>query len=331
LFAVRTPTALVEDLGTEFGVEVAEGGETASHVFQGQVRVMVAGAGDVGRGTGDENENPKSQNPNQQILLSAGQSARVVPGENASVLRIDRPSVATPEYVRQLPRSIVLAWFRLGEDDPDAKAGTPANRETREHRGRCRLEKRGNPRYGDDAAPRAGTLSMRFSGAEGECFTATNVHCAVRDNFVLEAWVKVNRLFDRSQLIVHNGHSDRNGFGIIVKDGRWQGMLGGIRFVDSGVDCRPGQWVHLALVCQRGTTQMWIDGRPVGEPSRGWPVVPDGMFLVGGNPENPMDAFDGAVDEVRLSAFVGQMQPKTLLFHQAEHSQEASKVSPIGE
>jgi hypothetical protein len=39
-FVVRTPTALVTDLGTEFGVEVAKSGETTSHVFRGSIRVQ---------------------------------------------------------------------------------------------------------------------------------------------------------------------------------------------------------------------------------------------------------------------------------------------------
>ena len=38
-FAVRTPTAVVTDLGTEFGVEVDEKGFTKSHVFRGTVEV----------------------------------------------------------------------------------------------------------------------------------------------------------------------------------------------------------------------------------------------------------------------------------------------------
>ena len=44
LFAVRTPTATVTDLGTEFGVEVANRGPRP-HVFRGSVRVQAAGDG----------------------------------------------------------------------------------------------------------------------------------------------------------------------------------------------------------------------------------------------------------------------------------------------
>ena len=38
-FVVRTPTATVTDLGTEFGVEVDKSGRTTSHVFRGRVEV----------------------------------------------------------------------------------------------------------------------------------------------------------------------------------------------------------------------------------------------------------------------------------------------------
>jgi hypothetical protein len=44
LFAIRTPAAIVTDLGTEFGVEVDKHGRTTSHVFRGSVRLEVASA-----------------------------------------------------------------------------------------------------------------------------------------------------------------------------------------------------------------------------------------------------------------------------------------------
>jgi hypothetical protein len=40
-FAVRTPTAVVTDLGTEFGVEVDKNGHTTSHVFRGVIKMDV--------------------------------------------------------------------------------------------------------------------------------------------------------------------------------------------------------------------------------------------------------------------------------------------------
>ena len=40
LFSVRTPTAVVTDLGTEFGVEVGRDGHTVSHVYRGSVQLQ---------------------------------------------------------------------------------------------------------------------------------------------------------------------------------------------------------------------------------------------------------------------------------------------------
>jgi hypothetical protein len=65
LFAVRTPTAVVTDLGTEFGVEVSENGETQSHVFRGSVQLQQTG---VAEG---------SESPENTIVLHANEAAHV--------------------------------------------------------------------------------------------------------------------------------------------------------------------------------------------------------------------------------------------------------------
>ena len=58
-FCVRTPTAIVTDLGTEFGVEVSKAGHTTSHVFRGVVRVELVAVDGKAQGSGQvlrENE-----------------------------------------------------------------------------------------------------------------------------------------------------------------------------------------------------------------------------------------------------------------------------------
>jgi hypothetical protein len=102
LFAVRTPTALVEDLGTEFGVEVLQSGETASHVFAGRVVMRVDGAENGGRVTGDIN--PESPNP--EIVLSAGQSARMERDAKSGEMKLlfGDKTAPTMVFARQLPR-----------------------------------------------------------------------------------------------------------------------------------------------------------------------------------------------------------------------------------
>ncbi len=61
-FAVRTPTATVTDLGTEFGVEVRDSGATTARVFQGVVELKTNG---------------DSKRPSQTIRLLADESAEI--------------------------------------------------------------------------------------------------------------------------------------------------------------------------------------------------------------------------------------------------------------
>jgi hypothetical protein len=102
LFSVRTPTAWVEDLGTEFGVEVSASGETASHVFQGQVVMRIEGTGSGGRGAGDKNpESPNPRTSNPEIILSAGQIGSVKRGEPA--VAVSEAAADSRRFVRSMP------------------------------------------------------------------------------------------------------------------------------------------------------------------------------------------------------------------------------------
>ena len=72
LFAVRTPTAVVTDLGTEFGVEVDNRGGTQSYVFRG--RVLVQPTACKGK-------------TSQAIQLDENQSVQIDSSERGSVVR----------------------------------------------------------------------------------------------------------------------------------------------------------------------------------------------------------------------------------------------------
>jgi hypothetical protein len=95
-FAVRTPTATITDLGTEFGVEVDGHGRTVSHVFSGLVRVQVVEGSGVPEGEGQ--------------LLHANESARVESRASRQgdtrVIVVDS-SVKPADFVRELPKRSV--------------------------------------------------------------------------------------------------------------------------------------------------------------------------------------------------------------------------------
>ncbi len=109
LFAIRTPTAIVTDLGTEFGVEVDKAGVTESHVFRGKVEVRLGGGKEDGRA----------------IRLGVGESARVGPDQD-QVVRIIRSGATAglpsssglpskPEaFVRRMPQWAPIELYNTG-------------------------------------------------------------------------------------------------------------------------------------------------------------------------------------------------------------------------
>jgi hypothetical protein len=113
-FVITTPTAIVTDLGTEFGVEVSEKGSTKSHVFRGSVQVRARGVDGKIQGTAK--------------VLHENQSARVErtgnPDDGDRVIVVD-PSAEAMTFVRAISRresrqldrfDVIAHWQFDGKD-----------------------------------------------------------------------------------------------------------------------------------------------------------------------------------------------------------------------
>ena len=87
LFTISTPTAIVTDLGTEFGVEVDKEGKTLSHVFRGLVGVRTANGSYT-----------------QIVVLRENESVRVEKADDIGVVMITTgvDVGATPKFVRRM-------------------------------------------------------------------------------------------------------------------------------------------------------------------------------------------------------------------------------------
>ena len=90
-FAVRTPTAIVTDLGTEFGVEVDKQGHTTSHVFRGVVRVQMVAVDGKAQGA-----QVLRENESVQVDSSQGQPKIVVV-----------PAAKSASFIREIPKQII--------------------------------------------------------------------------------------------------------------------------------------------------------------------------------------------------------------------------------
>jgi hypothetical protein len=89
-FAVRTPTATVTDLGTEFGVEVSKQGDTTSHVFRGSVKLQLLSA--------------DAAKPGSTVILHENETVCTEKngGSGGPTIAVRRVSVDPRTFVRQM-------------------------------------------------------------------------------------------------------------------------------------------------------------------------------------------------------------------------------------
>lgn len=108
LFTVRTPTATVTDVGTEFGVEVDASGASKAYVFRGKVELRLAG--------------DKAQ-ASRVIPLNENESASVARAADRNI-QIVRNANRQASFARRIPNRAAIklhhsgAGLKLGDPDP---------------------------------------------------------------------------------------------------------------------------------------------------------------------------------------------------------------------
>jgi hypothetical protein len=109
-FAIRTSEATVVDLGTEFGLSVADDGTVEAHVFKGEIEVA---AGKTPRGTSAAKR------------LTVGQAARVAPPQAGQAPRIVTFDAAPEHFVRDLPAESppkpAISFAHSGSANPETE------------------------------------------------------------------------------------------------------------------------------------------------------------------------------------------------------------------
>lgn len=103
LFAVRTPSAIVTDMGTEFGLEVDASGASRADVFRGKIELRIAEDEDRGMRSSDD----------RVISLRENESARVEVGNRGRRLVIGRAANSTA-FHRQMPRRMPFVTHNTG-------------------------------------------------------------------------------------------------------------------------------------------------------------------------------------------------------------------------
>lgn len=104
VFAIRTPTSVVTDMGTEFGVDVEESGASRTYVYHGRVEVAPV-----------HNVKGVQRRP---VLLSANESVQITSdiatSEVTDEIKVTRELQPPIQFVRQMPKREPIRLFNTG-------------------------------------------------------------------------------------------------------------------------------------------------------------------------------------------------------------------------
>jgi hypothetical protein len=216
----------------------------------------------------------------------------------------------------------VLDHYRLGEDDPPMQSiseigtrdssGNPlgANHLAGHVVGTAEFGEVLHPAYyfnpgSSPAALKLGsTIGIGFDtvDTDGSPYDSLQPSSFASTNFGIEGWFlpEVTNDFDG---MAYNGNWTSRGFGLFTRNGTYQGHLGGVGFIDSGVAIT-GQWTYFALVHQNGVASLYVNGTTpiVSLAMNVNPAIAGDTFVVGSNTK-----FGGSIAQWGLDQlFVGQ-------------------------
>lgn len=269
-FVVRSPRLDVIDLGTEFGLDIADKDRTEVHVFQGKVDLYNAGAA-------RESAVPRELTAGQSVRVdAAGDTRRIdsAPAAFRTALDLDTLSKNESEQ-RQQRLSAARAALRR---DPDVvvyysfEPGPSWSRTLRDQ-------------ANDQRQVHDGTIigcswgTGRWPGKDGLDFKRLGDRVRFRvpgeyASLSLAAWVRVDALPNlHNSLMMTDGwepgaphwHIGANGSVRLGVQGR--GRKSGANYVTAPIFTpdRLGQWVHLAVVYDRANRRVthYVDGQSV--------------------------------------------------------------------
>ena len=289
-FIIDTPSAEIEDLGTEFGVNVDRRGSVEVSVFDGKVVARPAADGGVALELG----------ANQTALVASGAThAELVESryKYVSLIRYPTKDPTTTQldvrsaYSEAIKDAKPVSYWRLSQAEDDVVRNEMADR--------------------NHARRNAGVDSpddpTRFDGAS----TYFEVDREIGDNFSLELWVRSKQPSETGQLawlgstLVTTeipGLADDFTFSVLNNRAAFMegptetDTLGRRRIVD-------GSWHHVVLVRQRGKPdglRIYVDGKLDASAATNDKTLDENrQMLIGASPEAKR-FFNGWIDEAAV-------------------------------
>lgn len=294
LFTIKTPTAIVTDLGTEFGVEVDAKGNTTSHVFLGVVEARpISADGKPGKAIRlAANDavaiNKAAEGENRELRRIASDGQRFVRSKqmadlsgNAQHASLQKHTsfdrwLAYSQELRRDPSLLAYYDFQLRDSRP-ALLGNVAE----STHGSC-----------DGIVENAVWTVGRMIGKHALLFNGVADYVRVNlpqktDDLTLATWICIDSLAEH-QLYAFLASTGWEKPGQIHWQVSQDGHLGFTSMSNSLGNCdttpvignnRLRRWIHLACVYGHkvGRVQFYVDGRSVGEAE----YRPTGPIMIG--------------------------------------------------
>jgi hypothetical protein len=312
-FTIGSPRVDLVDRGTEFGLQVHEGGKTEVHVFQGKVDLYAAGSN-------------RAAAPRR--ALTTGRGLRLEGPGHVRPIRSDPAAFLTPQQLaarwedamRQRQQQWLTASAALRRDPSlvvyySFQAEDPWSRTLR--------DRAGGRRPHDGAIVGCAWVAGRWAGKQGLEFKRVSDRVRFHlpgefDALTLAAWVRVDALPNRfNSLMMTDGWEEAAPHWHLGSTGKVelgvQGRKGqkGVHYLTPVVFTpeRLGQWCHLAVVHDRGAGLVthYVDGQPIRQEALKLDVAlrlgdaEIGNWNVGVRRHNhPIRYFSGCMDEFML-------------------------------
>ena len=349
LFAVRTPTAVVTDLGTEFGVDVSESGTTSTHVFRGIVKLQpVARDGRQARAirlTAQDSAQVKKSAAGEWVAerSSSLDPAAFVRAEQVAVLlKNKKPNAFERWYAfsRKLrcdPSLLTYYDFQQRQGQPEVLPNVAANGD-KSLDGFVR-----EATWTDGRMPGKHALLFQNEGDYVQLHLPQTV-----DDLTLAAWVRVTILHDEmlNGIPLFNGllmseNWDRAGQVHWQLDAKGRMCLG--RYPKTGTEgalwlsspvfdrTRLGRWTHMAMVFDRSThVKFYVNGRQtddvVNERRDRVPIC-IGASRIGSWNQQPR-TFRGRIDELAVFGRVLSANEIQQMFEEGKPDDDRKIVTP---
>ena len=209
-------------------------------------------------------------------------------------------------------RPVPTVKYRLGEDDPNAMAGSAGNITTKPAAGSLELTASGSPLYSANGPVGGSTLSMSFDGAS--FYEGTG-----------EAWTAFYSTFDFNHFSascdVYMTAPGASGFSFpfsiggrftglaaVEIGGKWQAIHHSAAYSSVGPDVVLNAWTHLELRRMNfGSgiqTRLLINGEDLAITITGNPIAPANGLLIGANRVGaPEGYFNGQIDNFQMFSY----------------------------